>query len=232
MRHASLLLTVLALAGGRAASAQASADEVVAAWRAGWERVYAGGEITADEQSVRTVDGPRGALEVEMDGRVAYRPGRPPARTVERLRVGGREVDPQSGARHQRRLGRAFGRAGRLAAAPPPLPDRLLAGAGASGLTPTSLGEAPAWRVALAADGGEAQAWFTRSASAPRLLAVRMERGHTGGRLVRTVRYVRVAGLDLPSEVRAEVTVRQRRRLRDYVVTLATVGRYSGHRVR
>ena len=229
MRLAPLLLLVVAV---QARAQTPNAAEVVAAWQSGWDRAYAGQTLEADERSVRTVEGPRGDLRVEAEGTVAYAADRPPARTAERLRVGGRELRPGAGARYGRRVGRAFGPAGRLAAAPAPLPDRVLAGARASDLTPTALDATPAWRVSLAGDRGQGQAWFTRDARAPRLLALRTEAGVGDGRVVREVRYVRVDGLDLPAGVRAQATVRQRRRLRDYVVTLAVVADYSGHRAR
>ena len=230
MRRSALLLTTLLL-GWRPVSAQVSAGELVDAWRSGWQQADTGAPIEADERSVRTVEGPRGTVQVEVDGRVLYPAAGPPVRTTERLRADGRDLG-RADARHRRRIGRAFGPAGRGAAAPALRPDQLLAGARASDLAPAWVDETPAWRVTLTGERGESQAWFTRSARAPRLLAVRTERGRGRSRLVREVRYVRVDGLDLPSEVRARATVRQRRRLRDYVVTLTAVTTYAGHRTR
>ena len=229
MRLAVLLLLAL---GWRSASAQPRADAVVAAWQDGWEQAYSGGEVQADEQSLWTLDGPRGPVRVQVDGQVTYQVGQMPTRTVTRLRIGDRDLEPEAGRRYERRVGRAFGRGGRTATAPPPLPDRLLTRTQASRLVLAVLDETLAWRVTLASRRGQALAWFTRSERAPRLLATRTEQSRDGRRLVQTVRYVRVEGLDLPSAVEAELTVRQRRRLRDYVVTLSAAGTYSGHRVR
>ena len=226
MRTALLLLTLAA-----SAQAQPTAPSVVDAWRAGWaraERDVEGVEIR--ERSAHDFRGPRGGREVEIEATVRYVPGERPQRLVRRVEVGGREVDRRRGPDSGRRFRRAFGRAGRFVTQPPPLPHRLLGAAVASDLEEARFDDADAWRVTLDTERGVSTAWFTRSARDPRLLAVRTERD--GGRVTREVRYVRVEGLDLPASVRASATVRQRRRLRDYVVTLDVASDYSDHAVR
>ena len=221
---------VLALLAAAPLAAQPQGQAVVDAWRAGWDRAAQGvAAVRADEQSTRTVEGPRGPVTVEVVAAVRYPRGGGPERSAERVRVDGREVDPGQARRQGRRLGRAFGPDGRAATAPPPLPDRVVVQAAPGGAAETTWDGAPAWRVSLA--GGRAQAWFTRSPAAPRLLAVRAEGRRRGLRAAREVRYARVDGLDLPASAAAEVTARQRRRLRDYVVTLTATAAYSDHRV-
>ena len=229
MRIASLLL-VLALA--LPAAAQPAAGAVLDAWRDGWERAAVGVRaVDARERTEWTVDGPRGRTVVESEGRVRFDDG-PTEREVERTQVNGRTVDPSRGRGQGGRWQRAFGPAGREVHAAPGLPDRFLSDARPLGIAADRAEGVPAWRVALDTRTDRAEAWFTRSDS-PRLLAVRVEgRRPRGGRFVRDVRYVRVGGLDVPFESRTTFTVRQRRRLREYFVTLTAVGAYSGHTLR
>ena len=223
MRAALLLLSLAA-----SAQAQPTAGAVVDAWRAGWARAERGA-VEVAERSAHDFKGPRGGREVAIEATVRYAPGAPPRRTVRRVEVGGREVDVRRGPDSGRRFRRAFGPAGRFVTQPPPLPDRLLA-APARDLSETRFEGAEAWRVTLGTEPGASTAWFTRSARVPRLLAIRTE--HDGGAVTREIRFVRVDGLDLPASVRASATVRQRRRLRDYVVTLDVASAYSAHAVR
>lgn len=221
MRLAFLLLAVAV-----SAEAQPRAEAVVEAWRAGWARDAAGVEgVALVERARHRVEGPRGGREVEIDAVVDYPTGQRPERRVQRVRVGGQDVDRQRAHDDGHRLRRTFGRAGRYASWPPPLPDRLLARARASDLRPVQYGPTDAWQVTLETERGPSTAWFTRSADRPRLLAVRTERDE--GRVTREIRYARIQGLDLPAESRASVTIRQRRRLREYVVTLDVWATYA-----
>ena len=217
------------------AAAQPSGRALLDAWLDGWDRASRDVEaVELDERSVRTVDGPRGEVVVEIDAGLRYTPGDRPRRDVRRVRVDGREVEPERGPRQGRRLGRAFGRAGREVSAPPPPPHVVLAGAEPVGVEPDRYDGRPAWRVAFQTRGGDdGAAWFTRSETAPRLLGVRVEgRRPRDGRIAREVRYTRVGGLDVPASSEAALTVRQRRRLRDYGVRVTASATYSGWRVR
>ena len=225
MRTALLLLTLAA-----SAQAQPTAQSVVDAWRAGWASAEGGVEdVEMAERASHEFQGPRGGRQVEIRATLRYVPGERPRRVVRRVEIEGREVDRQRGSDSGRRFRRAFGPAGRFVTQPPPLPDRLLGAADARDLSETRFEGADAWRVTLDAGRGGSTAWFTRSTSAPRLLALRTE--HDGGRVAREIRYTRVRGLDLPASVRASATVRQRRRLRDYVVTLDVVAEYRDHTI-
>ena len=224
-------------------AAQPSAEALAERWLADWRRAAASvTAIEVDERAERTLDGARRTTRVATDASVRYARGERADREVRSVRVDGREVDPERGPRLGRRLGRAFGPGGREIAAAVRLPGPLLARAGALSVEPDRLGGQAVWRVALRlpppprapldARADRGTAWFTRGES-PRLLRLRVEGERPrGGRLTRDVRYVRVDGLDLPARAEVELTVRQRRRLRDYVVRLSAETTYSGHRVR
>ncbi|MGB3543400.1 MAG: hypothetical protein WBA11_10800, partial [Rubrivirga sp.] len=97
------------------------------------------------------------------------------------------------------------------------------------------VGSVRAWRVDLEVETrrgtDRAQAWFAQSDG--RLLRLQTDGDRPrGGRIERDARYTRVAGIDLPSSYTAEFTVRQRRRLRQYVVTLTSATTFRGHSVR
>ncbi|WP_420454186.1 hypothetical protein [Rubrivirga sp.] len=228
MRIAVVLL-VLAVAP---AVAQPAPGAVLDAWRDGWRRASAGVDaVEMREETEWTVDGPRGRSLVEAWGRVRLGSG-PPEREVDRVRVDGQDADPERGRGQGRRWQRAFGPAGREVHAPPRLPGDVLRNARGLGIAADRLGGEPAWRVDLDTRADRAEAWFTRSET-PRLLAMRLVgRRPRGGRIEREVRYVRVAGLDLPARAQTTFTARQRRRLREYFVTLTAVGTYSGHTLR
>ena len=220
-------------------AAQPSADAIVDAWLADLRRASAGdGRIEADEAAVWTVDGPRRLLEVEADGVLIWGDARP-EREVDRLLVDGQRVDARRAGAAVDRWQRAFGPASREVLRPQSLPGRLLArGEPVESAADVYEGQR-AWRVTFGRGG---HAWFTRSAASPRLLAVRLEGEREGGRdgrqrgesgrLVREVRYVRVRGMDLPASAETRFTVRQRRRLREYFVTLTATAGYSRHVVR
>ena len=228
-------LVLCLLASG--AVAQPAPEALVAAWVAGQERAARDVDaVVLAERVEREVEGPRGAMTVAFAGTVRYARGARPERAVEDVTVDGREASPERGGAVRERLGRAFGPAGRDLAAPPPLPLVVLARAEPDGpAVADRVGAEAAWRVALrpAPDGRAArrrvEAWFSQS-PAPRLLRTRTETRHRGARLVRETAYGRDGGLDLPREVRTTATVRQRRRLRDYVVTVRSVGGYRAVR--
>ena len=234
MIRALLAALLVALAPATAQpSTVPSGREVVEAWLADWRRAAEGVDrVEGREETAQTFDGPRRETRIEVEGRVALAPGRRTRRAPDRVRVDGRDLDPAESPRAADRWRRAFGPAGREVAAPPVLPIDLLATAGPGALRPDRWDGQDAWRVELDTRFDRAQAWFTRSPS-PRLLAVRAEgRRPRGGRLSREVVYVRVDGLDVPARTSTAFTVRQRRRLRGYVVTLSAVGTYTDHVVR
>lgn len=220
-----------------AAAAQPSGDAVLEAWAEGWASAARGVTVVEfDESMERTFEGPRGETVVAIDARIGYTRDLRPDRSVRRVRVNGTEVDAAREPRHRRRLERAFGDAGREVSSPPALPVVALRRARALGLEDDRVDGVAAWRVRLdapeASGVDRAEAWFSRSRS-PQLLRLRLEgRRPRGGRIVRDVRYVRVEGLDLPAETRTTFTTRQRRRLRDYVVSLTATSRFRDHVVR
>jgi hypothetical protein len=230
----ALLVPLAAVASAAQSAAQdlPDAQAVLDAWAADWRRAAAEVEsVEMDETLERVLEGPRRPFDVTAEGSVRYRRGAGPERTTRRVTVNGREVDPE---RAGRRLGRAFGPAGREVAGPPPPPNALLRRVERAEIEEDRARGRPAWRVTFRPAVGPADrvtAWFTRSERAPRLLRLRAEGRRPGGSAFREVDYVRVDGLDLPLAARAEATVRQRRRLREYVVTLRASARYTGHRV-
>lgn len=226
------LLLVLLLLLVAPSVAQPAPGAVVDAWLADWRRAAAGvSDIQARETVDWTVDGPRGRLLIEADGRVRYGDG-DPLRDIRLLRVDGRDVPADRARFHGRRWRRAFGPAGPEVQAPPPLPAPFLRNARPVRIEADRESGAAAWRVALDTRADRAEAWFSRTAS-PRLLRLRVEGARPrGGRFVRDVRYARVGGLDLPAEAETTFTVRQRRRLRDYLVTLRADATYTGHTLR
>ena len=229
MRLPALALCLLA----SVAAAQPAPEALLAAWADGQAAADVGTVVLA-ERVDRVIEGPRGGVEVALSGTVRYpRDGRP-ERDVETVTVDGREATGERGGAVRRRLGRAFGPAGRDVAAPPPLPLGALARLAPDGPARADrVGDVEAWRVALRparGRGRRVEAWFSRTAD-PRLLRTRTEARRRGARLVRETDYARGGGLDLPAEVRATATVRQRRRLRDYVVTVRSRARYRAVRV-
>jgi len=233
LRSALVLLAVALAPLASAQPATPSGREVVEAWADGWRRAMAGVDrIEAEERAEHTFDGPRRRTTIQIEGRATLGPGRP-GRRPRHTRIDGRALDPEDAPRAVGRWVQAFGPAGREVGAPPPLPAALLMNARVGDLRAETYDGQAAWRVDLSAREDRIRAWFTRSASDPRLLAVRVEGERPrGGRIVREVRYARVRGLDLPTESRTTFTVRQRRRLRAYVVTLSASGSYSDFSLR
>ena len=214
------------------AVAQPAAEAVVEAWRSDWRR-SARGVVGIDtrETAEWTVDGPRGRTVVEAAGRVRYTRGRP-ERTLDRVHVDGREVAADRGRFQGQRWQRAFGPAGREVHAPPLLPIAILDYVDPERVEDDRVDGVSAWRVVFDTRADRAEAWFARE-GAPRLLRLRIEGTRPrGGRIVRDVRYARVRGLDVPAEARTTFTVRQRRRLRDYLVTLRAAATYTDHTLR
>lgn len=249
-RLAPLLLLVVAVA----AHAQPSAEAVVAAWQAGQVRAArAVDRVEADETLTRRLDGPRGTVRLQTRSTLGL--GRGSQRTVLWARVDGEAVAPERVEALEGRLRRAFGPGFEDASRGPRLLPPL-ARATADGLTPDDLDGRPAWRVSLTLPQGHAphrhrggpprepppdaprpapdhaEAWFTRSADAPRLLRVDTAGPRPGGGVFRrTVDYVALGALDVPVSATADLRVTQRRRLRDYTTAIAVSARYDNLRI-
>ena len=219
-------------------AAQPSPEAVVAAWqRTTGDAARAVRTVTLSETITQRVDGPRTAVTVETRGTLTYSGRRRPERVVREATVDGQPVPPARVAELGRRLGRG---AGTDDATRPPhlLPPVLEHGVPVRLELDTVDGRA-AWRVALRMPPGgphrrrgpppedRAEAWFSRSASAPHLLRLRVEGERAGGAFVRTVDFRRTDGLDLPAAMSASAEVRQRRRLRVYATGVAAEARYG-----
>lgn len=246
----ALLLALVAFAAP--ALAQPAPDAVVGAWRRGWrEAVRTVDRVESDEALTRRVEGPRGTVTVETRATISFAPrgGGPPDRRLLSATVDGETVDPDRLAALNRRLARAFGGGFDETARTPHLLPAALDRGEPVRLDLDTVDGRPAWRVALRMAPGRppggghpprgsrrpppprddrAEAWFTRSTDAPRLLRVRVEGERPGGgAFVRTVDFERTDGLDLPVAMNARVEVRQRRRLRVYATTVTAEARYS-----
>ncbi|HEX8298197.1 MAG TPA: hypothetical protein VF594_03480, partial [Rubricoccaceae bacterium] len=152
-------LTIFLLAAAVAApdaTAQPSADAVVAAWSSRQADAVRGVvRVEADEAVSRRIDGPRGTVRVETRGTLTLGPdGR---RTVASARVDGQEIAPERVAALEARLGRAFGPGfGEASAAPRLVPPVFSRGAAAH-LAPADLDGRPTWRVSFAAPAGRSR---------------------------------------------------------------------------
>lgn len=219
-------------------SAQAQdGRRVLEAWQRDARTAFADvAAVTLNEQVVQIIEGPREPLRLETRGLLRLAPDARPDREVAEAQMGGRPVDPARVSFLARRLGRAFGPAGAEAARPAPLPGLLLRSVQPTDVDADRIDGQPAWRVTFVRSDGRAtegrgQAWFSRDASAPRLLRLELGADRVDGSVRRTIEYERVAGLDLPRTMRTVVTVRQRRRIRTYLVTLTADVSYRNARI-
>ncbi|MEM6326660.1 MAG: hypothetical protein AAF791_06025 [Bacteroidota bacterium] len=223
-------LAFLSLLFASVAHAQPTGAELLSDWREGWREASQGvASVTVRETLDRTVDGPRGDIEMRTEGRLRFPLDRPPQREIDRQELDGRRVTPLARRRFEARTNRAFGPAARTLLRPAPLAGRALASATAEGpAIRTQMSATPAWRIALRLPGvdGDATAWLSREPT-PRLLRLRIEESvDRQARVVYEADYRRVSGLDVPTDLRTTVTLRQRRRLREYVVSLHARGTY------
>ena len=228
IRLRALLAVALGLTAS--ASAQPSAEAVVEAWADGWDRAWGRADrVVLTERAEQSVEGPRRDLRIETEGTLTLAPGRRPERRVDETRVNGRRAERERGPRGHDRLRRAFGPAGREVLAPARLPIDWLPRAEPVRLAEDQVDGRAAWRVDLRSSAFEVlSVWFSRSERAPQLLRARGEGRRPGdGRVVRDLRFARVDGLDLPQRSETAFTGRQRRRLRDYVVTLRAESTYA-----
>lgn len=228
MRRLAFFLLILAAA----VDAQPTGPELLASWREDWNRAAEGVEAVRVRETLdRTVDGPRGEIEVRTEGTLRYPISGPPSRDVDRAELDGRRVGPAARRRFEDRTERAFGPAGGLLLRPAPLPGPLLAQALADErVRRDDIDGRPAWRTSLdlREGGATALAWFSRE-DAPRLLRLRIQQDlPRRGRVVFEADYQRERGLDVPDALRTTVTVQQRRRLREYQVSLRARGTYRG----
>ncbi|MEL6615631.1 MAG: hypothetical protein AAFQ43_07830 [Bacteroidota bacterium] len=228
------LVSALPLAAPAEAQNRSGAS-VLADWLADWRRAASGVTAVRVEETLdRTVDGPRGDIEMRTQGRVTYSPGGRADREVRRAELDGRLAGPPARRRFESRTDRAFGAAADLLRRPPPLAGPFVASATAQGRArAVRLDGRPAWRVTARTPrlDSPVSLWFSRDGS-PRLLRVRVEQSLTRrGRAVFEADYRRVNGLDLAESLRTTVTLRQRRRLREYEVSLRARGTYRAPRI-
>lgn len=229
-----LLASALPLAAPAEAQ-QRSGASVLTDWQSDWRRAASGVlAVQVEETLDRTVDGPRGDIDMRTQGRLRYGASGGVDRDVARAELDGRRAGPVAQRRFENRTDRAFGAASDLLRRPPPLAGPFLASATATGRArPVRLDGRDAWRVSVRTPrlDGPVSLWFTRGDS-PRLLRIRAEQSLARrGRAVFEADYRRVRGLDLAESLRTTVTIRQRRRLRDYEVSLRARGTYRAPRI-
>lgn len=230
----AVLLAALPLAAGPSWAQAPSGASVLAAWQAEWDRAASGvSAVEVRETLDRTVDGPRGDIEMRTMGRLRYDARGDVDREVAAARLDGRPAGPVARRRFESRTDRAFGPAADLLRRPPPLAGPFVATLDAQGpARAVRLSGRSAWRVTARTPrfDGPVTLWLTRD-DAPRLIRIRAEQSLPGrGRAVFLADYHRVGGLDLAESLRTTVTVRQRRRLRDYEVSLHARGTYRSPR--
>lgn len=231
MLHRSAALLLLFL--GPLAAAQTSGDEVLSRWRDRWADAARGVEAVVVRETLdRTVDGPRGEIEMRTESTLTYSRDGATDRDVDRALLDGRPIGPLARRRFESRTDRAFGSGSDALLRPALLPGVLLANASASGsASAASLDGRPALRVPVRLPSARGIAWFSRDDS-PRLLRLRVTSTLPGrARAVTEANYRPVGGLDVPTDLRTTVTLRQRRRLREYVVTLHARGTYRAPRI-
>ncbi|MEO0558700.1 MAG: hypothetical protein AAF170_11025 [Bacteroidota bacterium] len=219
-----LLLVLVAIP----ASAQPSADALVQTWIRTWDDAAQGLEsVSYDETLTRTIEGPRGTLNIETQGTLDLFLDQRPRRAVSDAWVNDDRVDLERRSEMERRLRRALGRASRDLTRPAPLPIHLLASAEPVGeVRAVRLGATPAWEVSLLRPPrrGPAErltAWFSPSRTSPRLLQIQRDRRlRHRDTLTRVTTYTRIDGLDIPTSHTVDAQIEQRRRLRTYAMVL------------
>ena len=212
------------------ASAQPSGGDLLADWRRGWASAARDVEAVVMQETLdRTVDGPRSDIEMRTEATLTYARRGQPQREVERTELNGRRAGRVARRRFESRADRAFGAGAALLRRPPPLPATFLADADA--LTDASRDRVdgrPAWRIRARVPSvrTDLTLWFSRD-DRPELLRIRTEPDlPRDARAVLEADYRRVDGLDVPATLRTTITLRQRRRLREYVVSLRARGTY------
>lgn len=228
-RYAALLLLCLS----HVAAAQTSGDDLLSRWWEAWADAARDVEAVVVRETLdRTVDGPRGEIEMRTESTLTYSRDGATDRDVDRALLDGRPVGPLARRRFETRTDRAFGSGADALLRPALLPGILLADASATGAaSPARLDGRPALRVPIRLPAGRGLAWFSRDES-PRLLRLRLMAALPGrARVVTEADYRTAGGLDVPTDLRTTVTLRQRRRLRDYVVTLHARGTYRAPRI-
>ena len=230
-----VLAAALALAAP--AAAQPAAEAVLRDWLLGTREAAAeavGVRVMLDSE--RRVEGPvetrtlRAAIaaEVSEDGLDT---------DIVEARIDGRRARPFRYAALERRLREAYGGAYAWIERPNLIVRSFLSNARArSRAVPDRVNGAPAWRIALTPPETdhpslEVTAWFARGERPTRLLRLALSARLANGTASATTDYVRVGGLDLPGERRAEAAIRQRRRLRTYTVLLSSQTRFRDHSV-
>lgn len=232
------ILFVLALAT-MPAVAQPTADALLDAWLSEWDAAAERlASVELGETQTRTVEGPRGTLEIETMGTLVLYPEGRPRRSVASATVNGEPLELEKRSHMERRLSRALGPASMDLRRPAPLPIRILATSEPLGAVErTRLGTTLAWQMSLARPSRRGPperltAWFTTSSTEPRLLQLQRDRRlRHQDTLTRVTTYTRVDGLDLPVRHTVDAQIEQRRRLRTYTLTLRSDARYSMPRI-
>jgi len=222
-----LLLLLLALVA-TPVWAQPSPDALLRAWTEDWEDAARGlASVSYEETLVRTIEGPRGTLDIETRGTIRLFLRQRPSRTVTDAWVNDDPIDLEKRPEMERRLRHALGRAARDLTRPAPLPIHLLGSAEPIGqIEAVRVGSVPAWRMSLLRPSrrGPAErltAWFSTSRSAPRLLRTERDRRlRHNDTLTRVATYARIDGLDLPVTHAVDAQIEQRRRLRTYSLVI------------
>jgi hypothetical protein len=260
MRLLPPLLSLLVLAS--AAQAQPSAERLFYGWldaqrEATREAVGAGPPVmTFTERAERRIDGLRGERVIETEAFVTW-DGDGLYHDVLRARVDGQELSPEDVDRLEDRLDEAHGPELRLLRRAPILSSRLFGGFAPTG--PAKRVERDGqtlWRVPVEPDEPRperprARLFFASDgAGAPRLLAAELSlapppsppRRRPGRRRAPPPPDIRVdieaqfqrspGGLDLAARQRVEAVVQQRRRLRQFSVSVVADLRFSDYQLR
>ena len=229
-----LLVLLLAL-GAAPVVAQPSADALLNAWLDNWDAASERlDSVGMTETHVRTVEGPRGTLEIETVGTIRLFPGQRPQRSVVRVSINGEPFELAKRDDMEERLRHALGQTSMDLRRPAPLPIRVLASAEPEGsVQSTRLGSTSAWQISLLRPSRRGPpehltAWFTRSRTAPRLLRLQRDRRlRHQDTLTRVTTYTRVDGLDLPVSHTVDAEIEQRRRLRTYTLVIHSTATYD-----
>lgn len=248
-----LLLLLFLLAS--AVQAQPSAERLFYGWldaqrEAARERVGTGAVVTFTERAERRFDGLRGERVIETESFVTWN-GDGLYHDVLRARVDGQELPPEDVDILEDRLDDAHGPELQLLRRAPILSVRLFGAFSPTG--PAKRVERDGqtlWRVPAEPDAPRperprAQLYFALSDGAPRLVEAELTltppvppRGRRGPpppdvRIDIEARFTRSPdGLDLASRQRVEAVVQQRRRLREFSVSVVADLRFSDYQLR
>lgn len=232
MSRLVLLFLVLAAAP---VVAQPSADALLRTWTENWEDAAQGLEsVSFDETLLRTIEGPRGTLDIETRGTLRLFQSQRPRRTVMDAWVNEDPVELDKRSGMERRLRLSLGRPARYLTRPAPLPIVLLDSAEPIGEIEVVLdGSERAWMLPLLRPSRRGPperltAWFSTSRTEPRLLRLQRDRRlRHRDTLTRIATYARIDGLDVPVSQTVDAQIEQRRRLRTYTLVIRSEATYD-----